>query len=190
MPPALIHEETLEVGTALRSQRNKMRRPLKEKQKHPALPDHRHGSDKLGRFINYVMHDGKKSVAERVVYDALDTIKKETKKEPLEVFEEAIRNVGPTMEVRSRRVGGANYQVPYEVRPERKQALTFRWILEAARNKKGGAMSKRLAEQLIACSKGEGEAMKKKENMHKMAEANKAFAHFAFTGSRKKAKRA
>jgi len=137
MPPALIHEETLEVGTALRSQRNKMRRPLKEKQKHPALPDHRHGSDKLGRFINYVMHDGKKSVAERVVYDALDTIKKETKKEPLEVFEEAIRNVGPTMEVRSRRVGGANYQVPYEVRPERKQALTFRWILEAARNKKG-----------------------------------------------------
>jgi small subunit ribosomal protein S7 len=132
------------------------------------------------------MERGKKSVAERVVYDAFEEIKKATNQDPLEVFEAALANVGPTMEVRSRRVGGANYQVPYEVRPERKHALAMRWILGAAKSKRGKPMHQHLAQELIAASKEEGEAIKKKETTHSMAQANKAFAHFAFTGSRKK----
>lgn len=163
-----------------------MRRPLRDSQKHTLLPDHTYGSVKVSKFINYIMEHGKKSIAERLVYDAFDEIKKETKQEPLEVFEAALVNVGPTMEVRSRRVGGANYQVPYEVRPERKLALAIRWILAAAKSKSGSPMHKRLARELIAASNEEGDAMKKKETMHSMAHANKAFAHFAFTGSRKK----
>ena len=123
---------------------------------------------------------GQKSTARRVVYQAFDEIKEKTKREPLEIFEEALRNVGPAMEVRSRRVGGANYQVPREVRPERKTALTYRWIIDAARARKGAPMHKRLAEELIAASKNEGPAVKKREDTHKMAEANKAFAHFAW----------
>jgi len=128
-----------------------------------------------------VMLDGKKSTARTVVYDALDIIKEKTKTEaPLELFEVAIRNVGPAMEIRSRRVGGANYQVPHEVRPERKQALAFRWILIAARARKGMPMANRLAEELIAASNNEGSAIKKKEDTLRMAESNKAFAHFAW----------
>ena len=116
-----------------------------------------------------------------MVYDAFDLIKEKTKVEsPVELFESAIRNVGPMMEIRSRRVGGANYQVPREVRPERKQALAFRWILTAARARKGMPMHKRLAEELIAASNNEGVAIKKKEDTHRMAESNKAFAHFAW----------
>jgi len=137
-------------------------------------------SVRLAQFINYVMKDGKKNTARKIVYGALDEIKEKTGGEPLEVFEAAIRNVGPSMEVRSRRVGGANYQVPREVRPERRQALAMRWILTAARAKGGSPMQKRLAEELIAASNNEGEAIKKKENTLKMAEANKAFAHFAW----------
>lgn len=127
------------------------------------------------------MHDGKKSTARTVVYDALEIIKEKTKTEnPLELFEVAIRNVGPAMEIRSRRVGGANYQVPVEVRPERKQALAFRWILIAARARKGMPMAARLAEELILASNNEGGAIKKKEDTLRMAESNKAFAHFAW----------
>ncbi len=165
-----------------------MRRPLKERHKHTPKPDHNHGSVKIAQFINYLMQDGKKTTAQKIFDEALDEIKKQTKEDPLVIFDNALQNVGPAMEVRSRRVGGANYQVPYEVRPERKRALAFRWILEAARSRKGASMGKRLADEIVAASNKEGEAMKKNSNMHAMAEANKAFAHFAFTGGRKKKK--
>ena len=123
---------------------------------------------------------GQKSTARRVVYDAFATVQEKTKREPLEVFEEALRNIGPAMEVRSRRVGGANYQVPREVRPERKQALAYRWLIDAARARKGSPMHARLADEIIAAANNEGPAVKKREDTHKMAEANKAFAHFAW----------
>lgn len=144
-------------------------------------PDLVYNSEKVGKFINYVMERGKKNTARKIVYGAFDMIKEIQKVDnPLEVFENAIRNAGPSMEVRSRRVGGANYQVPREVRPERRQALAFRWIIEAASSKKGKPMHEKLAEEIIAASNNEGEAIKKKENTLKMAEANKAFAHFAW----------
>jgi small subunit ribosomal protein S7 len=156
-----------------------MRRPIKKKLR--IAPDSRYQSEVLEKFINYVMFDGKKETARKVVYGALEEIKKQVAdKSPLEVFEEALRNVGPTVEVRSRRVGGANYQVPREVRPERRQALAMRWIIAAARSKSGGAASKFYADELIAASKNEGSAFKKKEDTHRMAEANRAFAHFAW----------
>lgn len=163
-----------------------MRRPLKERDKHTVQPHYKYDSVVVEQFINYLMRDGKKALAQRIFEEALNEIKKQTKEDPIVVFEEALEKVGPSMEVRSRRVGGANYQVPYEVRPERKRALAMRWILEAARSRKGASMSKYLAEELIAARDGEGGAMKKHENMHRMAEANKAFAHFAFVGKRKK----
>ena len=156
-----------------------MRRKLKKRAE--ITPDHLYNSVKVEKFINYVMSDGKKNTARKVVYDAFRLIKEKEKTEtPLEVFETALRNTGPLMEVRSRRVGGANYQVPREVRPERRLSLSMRWILEGAESKKGMAMHKRLADELIAASKNEGEAVKKRENTHRMAEANKAFAHFAW----------
>jgi len=142
-------------------------------------PDLRYKSETLTRFINAVMWDGKKDVARKVVYDALDKVKKDGG-EPLEVFETAIRNVSPLMEVRSRRVGGANYQVPREVPQQRRLALAFRWLITGARNKKGKPMAVKLAEELMLAAKNEGEAFKKKEDMHRMAESNKAFAHFAW----------
>lgn len=155
------------------------RRPLPTKK--PLPGDRKYNSDKLSQFINYVMLDGRKETATILVYSALDIIKdKEKVEDPIEVFKEALKNVGPIMEVRSRRVGGANYQVPREVRPERRTALAMRWLLSGARNRKGVSMDKALADELILASKNEGEAVKKRENMHKMAEANKAFAHFAF----------
>ena len=156
-----------------------MRRPVKNR--NIAGPDIKFGSVRVEKFINSVMWDGKKSTARKVVYDALDIIKEKTKTEnPLELFETAIRNVGPQMEIRSRRVGGANYQVPREVRPERKQALAFRWILIAARGGKGKPMAQKLAAEIIAASNNEGAAFKKKDDTHLMAESNKAFAHFAW----------
>jgi small subunit ribosomal protein S7 len=142
-------------------------------------PDVVHGRVELGRFINYVMKDGKKSVAERLVYGALDKVKATTKEDPIKVFEKALENVSPQLEVASKRVGGANYQVPREVRPERRFMLAVRWIVEAARSKKGKGMADKLAEELVAASKNEGNAIKKKLDMHRMAEANRAFAHFA-----------
>lgn len=138
-------------------------------------------SIKIAKFTNYVMESGKKNVARKVVNDCMEAIKTQAKVEnPLELFETALKNTTPAMEVRSRRVGGANYQVPREVRPERKQALSMKWIIEAARGKKGKPMHLKLADEIIAASKNEGEAVKKRENVHKMAEANKAFAHFAW----------
>ena len=156
-----------------------MRRPVKNR--NIVGPDLKFNSVRLEKFINSVMWDAKKSTARKVVYDALDIIKEKTKTEnPLEIFETALRNVGPAMEIRSRRVGGANYQVPREVRAERKQALAFRWILNAARLAKGKPMAQKLAAEIIAASNNEGSAFKKKEDTHRMAESNKAFAHFAW----------
>ncbi len=156
-----------------------MRRRLKNKK--IVEGDLVYNSPKLAKFINYIMYDGKKEVARGVVYEALEIIKEKAATEnPLEVFDAAIRNAGPTTEVRSRRIGGANYQVPREVRPERKQSLAFRWIKEAARGKKGVPMAASLADELILASKNEGSAIKKRDDTHKMAEANKAFAHFAW----------
>ena len=156
-----------------------MRRPVKNR--NIAQADLKYNSVRVGKFINSVMWDGKKSTAEKVVYDAFEIIKEKMKVEnPVEVFDTAIRNVGPQMEIRSRRVGGANYQVPREVRPERRQALAFRWILLAARGGKGKPMAEKLAQELMAAANNEGSAIKKREDTHRMAEANKAFAHFAW----------
>lgn len=156
-----------------------MRRKLKAKPK--ITPDSIYESEKVAKFINYVMLEGKKTTARGVVYRAMEEIKEKSKNpNPLEIFEAALKNTGPTMEVRSRRVGGANYQIPREVRPERRQFLSMKWIVDAARAKKGKPMHEKLAEEIILASNNEGDAIKKRENTHKMAEANKAFAHFAW----------
>jgi len=156
-----------------------MRRKLKTKK--PLKPDYKHNSEKIAKLINYVMYDGKKSVAESLVYDTLEIIKEKAKvKNPVEIFELALSNTAPNMEVRSKRVGGANYQVPVEVRPVRRSALSMKWLVEVAREKKGAGLAEKLANEIISASKNEGEAVKKKENMHRMAEANKAFARFAW----------
>ena len=156
-----------------------MRRKLKAKPK--IVPDSLYDSDKVSKFINYTMQAGKKTTARKVVYDSFEVIKEKAKvTDPLEIFEAALKNTGPTMEVRSRRVGGANYQIPREVRPERRLFLSMKWIIDAARSKKGKAMAEKLAEEIIAASNNEGDAVRKRENTHKMAEANKAFAHFAW----------
>jgi len=156
-----------------------MRRRIKNK---PVIrPDSRYESVKITKFINYCMDSGKKATAREIVYSTFDLLKEKAKIEnPVELFEAALKNTTPAMEVRSRRVGGANYQVPREVRPARSSALSMKWIVEAARNKKGKPMHEKLADEIIAASKNEGEAVKKRETMHKMAEANKAFAHFAW----------
>lgn len=142
------------------------------------LPDPKHNSVLVAKFINGLMVGGKKSVAERIFYTALDLIEKQTKKNGLEVFEKAIENVKPILEVRSRRVGGATYQVPIEVRMNRKQALALRWIIQYSKARSGKSMAEKLAAELIAASNNEGASIKKREDTHKMAEANKAFAHF------------
>ena len=154
-----------------------MRRPIK---KRPVVnPDVVYKSVDVERLINYIMLRGQKETARKIVYAAFEEIKNaKESQDPLEVFNTALRNAGPVMEVRSRRVGGANYQVPREVRPERRLALAMRWIRDAARSGKGKPMHIKLADELIAASKNEGAAIKKKEDTHKMAEANKAFAHF------------
>lgn len=156
-----------------------MRRKIKNK--NTVAPDIMYNSQKLAKFINNIMLHGKKETARKAVYMAFDIIKEKTgNPNPLEVFDTAIKNAGPQVEVRSRRIGGANYQVPREVRPERRQALAMRWIIEAARGKKGSPIHSKLAEELILASKNEGSAIKKREDTHKMAESNKAFAHFAW----------
>ncbi len=158
-----------------------MRRPIKKK--NPRRPDPVYKSEAITRFINTVMLDGKKDTARKVVYDALEIIKKsggEEEKDALEIFETAIRNISPLMEVRSRRVGGANYQVPREVPQQRRVSLAYRWLINAARNKKGKPMAEKLAGEILAAVNNEGEAIKKKDDMHRMADSNKAFAHFAW----------
>ena len=144
-------------------------------------PDNQYDSVRVEKFMNCIMWDGKKETARGIVYGAFEIIKEKTGNDkPLEVFELALKNAGPLTEVRSRRIGGANYQVPREVRPERRLALAIRWIIEASRSKKGAPMMQRLATEIIAASNNEGSAVAKRDNTHKMAEANKAFAHFAW----------
>src|SRR3990167_10945096 len=156
-----------------------MRRKVKNR--NIVKPDINFNSTKVEKFINYCMQEGKKNTARKIVYDAFEIIKKDAKVEsPIEIFDTALKNTGPTVEVRSRRVGGANYQVPREVRPERRMYLSMKWIIDAAKAKKGKPMAEKLSEEIILASKNEGEAIKKRENVHKMAEANKAFAHFAW----------
>lgn len=160
-----------------------MRRPIT--QRHVLPPDQKHSSILVSRLINYLMHDGKKAVATRIVYDALESAEKTLKKPAMEVLDTVVANAGPTMELKSRRVGGANYQVPIEVRPERRIQLALRWIVDGARSGKGRDMEHRLADEFVAAFKNEGTACKKKADMHRMAEANRAFAHFAW-GNRPK----
>jgi len=152
----------------------------REVPKREVLPDPKFGSQDVSKFINVIMQAGKKAVAERIVYGAFDQISSRAGKDPLEVFSTAIGNVKPVVEVKSRRVGGANYQVPVEVRPSRRMALSMRWLREAARKRSEKSMAQRLAGELLEASEGRGAAMKKREEVHRMAEANKAFSHYRF----------
>jgi len=142
-------------------------------------PDFRYNNALLARFINYIMEDGKRSVAVKVVYKALDIVKEKTQKDPIEAFEEAFNKVAPILEVKSKRIGGATYQVPIEVRGDRRMQLAFRWLIGAAKEKKGKPMSVKLAEEIVDIINGTGSSMKRREDVQKMAEANRAFAHFA-----------
>lgn len=155
-----------------------MRRPVKKRK--PTQPDAVYNSENVTRVINLLMYAGKKNAARAIVYDAFDLLKEKGEKNPEILLETAIQNVGPTMEVRSRRVGGSNYQVPVEVRPERRRSLAIRWIKAAAQAKKGKPMAVKFAEELLLAVAGQGDAIAKRDNVHKMAEANKAFAHFAW----------
>ena len=146
--------------------------------KREVLPDPKFGNATLAKFMNHVMVSGKKSVAETIVYGALDIVQERLNKDPIEAFDEALENIAPMVEVKSRRVGGATYQVPVEVRPERRQSLGMRWVIEAARKRKENTMGDKLAAELMEAVEGRGSAVKKREDTHKMAEANKAFAHF------------
>ena len=152
----------------------------REVPKREILPDPKFGSVELAKFMNVVMLDGKKAVAERIIYGALEQVATKTGKEPIEVFSLAINNIKPIVEVKSRRVGGANYQVPVEVRPSRRMALSMRWLREAARKRAEKSMAQRLAGELLEAAEGRGAAMKKREEVHRMAEANKAFSHYRF----------
>lgn len=142
--------------------------------------DRVYNTPEISKFINYIMWDGKKNVAEAIVYTALEEASKKLNVPAVEVFKKVVENCSPVMEVRSRRIGGANYQVPREVRPERRLQLSLRWIIEASRGKKGKPMAQKLEEELVLGFKGEGSAVKKKDDVHRMADANKAFAHFTW----------
>lgn len=147
--------------------------------KRKIAPDPKYNQIDVAKFINYIMRRGKKIAACKVVYGAFEIVKEKTSKDPLVIFREAFRKVGPTVEVRGRRIGGANYQIPFPVREERRINLASRWMIEAAKKAKGGAMAKKLAQIFMDSARGEGTAIKKREDVHRMAEANKAFAHFA-----------
>ena len=141
-------------------------------------PDAKFGSTILAKFINFVMYDGKKATSEKIIYDALEKIKNKTKEDPIKIFNEAINKIRPNLEVRSRRVGGATYQVPQEVKTKRSQTLALRWLLDATRKRKNKTMSDKLINKLMDASQNKGSAIKKREDTHRMAESNKAFAHF------------
>jgi small subunit ribosomal protein S7 len=155
-----------------------MRRKVKNR--NIVKADRKFNSTDIGKFINYIMWDGKKSNSEAIVYTALENASKKFNVPEVELFKKVVENCAPVMEVRSRRIGGANYQVPREVRPERRLQLALRWIIEASRGKKGKPMAEKLEEELVLGFKGEGSAVKKKEDVHRMADANKAFAHFTW----------
>jgi small subunit ribosomal protein S7 len=148
--------------------------------KREILPDSKYNNPVVAKLINYVMWKGKKNIARTIVYDAFSIIQEKTKKDPIEVFDEAIKNTSPMLEVKSKRVGGANYQVPKPVKGDRRMTLSFRWMINAARAKKGQRMAEKLAEEIIQASQNSGAAVKKKEDTHRMAQANRAFAHFAW----------
>ena len=148
--------------------------------KRDVMPDPKYGNVKLAKFVNNLMQRGKKSTAEKIIYSALDQVSSKSKRDPLEVFEEALDQVGPQVEVKSRRVGGATYQVPLEVKTSRRLALAMRWIVSSAKKRSEKNMSTKLAGELIDAADGRGEAVKKRQDTHKMAEANKAFSHFRF----------
>ena len=152
----------------------------REVPKREILPDPKFGNQDVSKFINVIMQSGKKSVAEQIVYGAFAHITTKANKDPLEIFAAAVANLKPVVEVKSRRVGGANYQVPVEVRPSRRMALSMRWLREAARKRAEKSMAQRLAAELLVAAEGRGSAMKKREEVHRMAEANKAFSHFRF----------
>jgi len=152
----------------------------KKKTRHQIPPDPVYNNVTVARFINQVMRRGKKTIARKIVYKSLDIIKEKTKKDPLEVFEQALANAAPSLEVKPKRIGGATYQVPREVKRERRLTLAMRWIIQAAKLKKGKSMKEKLAEELIGAANNQGWAVKKKEDTHRMAEANRAFAHFAW----------
>ena len=152
----------------------------REVPKRDILPDPKFGSVDLSKFMNVIMESGKKAVAERIIYGALEQVEKKSGKDPLEIFVVALTNIKPMVEVKSRRVGGANYQVPVEVRPVRRMALAMRWIRDAARGRGEKSMQQRLASELSEAAEGRGGAMKKREEVHRMAEANKAFSHYRF----------
>lgn len=141
-------------------------------------PDIKYNNLKIAKFVNHIMRRGKKSIAQKIVYDSFDIIKEKTKKDPLEIFDGALKNVGPEVEVKSRRIGGGNYQIPVAVIGERKNTLAYRWIIDAAKARKGAPMKLKLADELIAAYNKEGSAIKKRTDTYKMAEANRAFAHF------------
>ncbi len=147
-------------------------------EKREVLPDAKFGNKVLTKFMNNLMYDGKKSAAESIVYGALDRVQSRLKREPVECFHEALDNIKPAVEVRSRRVGGATYQVPVEVRPERREALAIRWLITAARSRNENTMEERLAAELMDAVQNRGSAVKKREDTHKMADANKAFSHY------------
>jgi len=147
-------------------------------EKREVLPDAKFGDRVLTKFMNNLMIDGKKSIAERIVYNAMDRVETKIKRSPIEVFHEALENIQPSVEVRSRRVGGATYQVPVEVRPERREALAIRWLIKASRARNEHTMEERLAGELMDAVQSRGSAVKKREDTHKMAEANKAFSHY------------
>jgi len=148
--------------------------------KREILPDPKYGNVTLAKFMNHVMISGKKSVAERIVYGALEAVESKLNRDPIEVFDEALENIAPLVEVKSRRVGGATYQVPVEVRPSRRVALAMRWLVDFSRNRSEKSMPMRLAGELMDASQGKGAAVRKREDVHRMAEANKAFSHFRF----------
>jgi len=148
--------------------------------KREVLPDPKFGNTTLAKFMNHVMISGKKSVAEKIVYGALDTVASKSGNDPVEMFEQALEAIQPMVEVKSRRVGGATYQVPVEVRPARRQALAMRWLVDAARGRGEKSMAQRLANEMIEACEGKGAAVKKREDVHRMAEANKAFSHYRF----------
>ena len=155
-----------------------MRRNRAERR--PVTPDPRYNSEVVSKFMNNLMERGKKSLAARIIYDAFDIIEERTKRPPLEVFEEALKNATPLVEVKPRRVGGATYQIPVEIGPARRQALAMRWLIDSARKRSGRDMSIRLAGELLDAARNEGTTIKKREDTHRMAEANQAFAHFRY----------
>ena len=170
-------ESNKDLNTAPRNQNNFMSRK-KQAPKRIFYPDSKYNSLILAKFINFVMYDGKKSTSEKLIYKALEKIKNKTKEDPIKIFDAAISNIRPNLEVRSRRVGGATYQVPQEVKSKRSQTLALRWLLEATRKRKNKTMSDKLFNELMDASQNKGASIKKREDTHKMAESNKAFAHF------------